>query len=387
MPLRIPAYSELDREQIEILNIPLQGKHLVVGPPGSGKTVMALHRAQMFGLANVHNLFLTHGKALSKYLEQAVYDTPGVGGGAFTMHAWLHDFYRKYFNRSFPHIGEWGVDWMQVLRDVDAMLKGKDKVFRPYGHFRPYDHLVIDEGQDFAKELYLVAPSLAEHITVFADENQRLWPDNATIREISAHLGVDASCCGPHFIHKNHRNTRQIALLAAEFYAGAVSGIPELPDRQGETPAVFETRALGNQGRYIGNFARTYTDASIGVICPDAETVNELAKWIRKFAPATLVQSQPAQFDFRTPGVMLVTYQTAKGLEFDSVFLVALDRLTYSETVVWKMRLYVAIARARNSLYLMYSGDRPPFMDRIPSGLLDWHELPAPQVNASQGSQ
>ncbi len=378
MTLSIPAYSQLDTEQVEVLNLPLTGKHLVVGPPGSGKTILAIHRTRLFWKDGLRSVFLTHGKALSRYLDQAILETPGAAGSASTMHAWLYWLYQKYFKRSYPGVGEWVVDWMQVLRDVDGMRNGSDNIFRPYGRFQPYAHMVLDEGQDFAKEMYLVLHVLADSVTVFADENQRLYEDNSTIRDIASYMAVDRRCCQPHVLRKNHRNTLQIALVAREFYAGAASGIPELPDRQGDKPLVVCAEDLSSQARFIARYARTYAHRSVGVICPHRQTVSELERLIRQFVPGVPVQSNDREFDFRKPGVILVTYQTAKGLEFDTVFLPALDRLPYSETDVWKMRLYVAMARARSELVLLYSADAPAFLTRIPSDLLNRYEAREP---------
>lgn len=46
MGIRLPAWNELSKdEQVPILNLPLDKNCVVLGPPGSGKTVLALHRA------------------------------------------------------------------------------------------------------------------------------------------------------------------------------------------------------------------------------------------------------------------------------------------------------------------------------------------------------
>ena len=47
--MRLPTYEELARvaEQLEVLEHPLDKSLFVAGPPGSGKTVLAVQRADM----------------------------------------------------------------------------------------------------------------------------------------------------------------------------------------------------------------------------------------------------------------------------------------------------------------------------------------------------
>ena len=47
--MRLPTYDELAsvEEQLQVLERPLDRSLFVAGPPGSGKTVLALQRAQM----------------------------------------------------------------------------------------------------------------------------------------------------------------------------------------------------------------------------------------------------------------------------------------------------------------------------------------------------
>ena len=47
--MRLPTYDELAsvEEQLQVLEHPLDQSLFVAGPPGSGKTVLALQRAQM----------------------------------------------------------------------------------------------------------------------------------------------------------------------------------------------------------------------------------------------------------------------------------------------------------------------------------------------------
>jgi len=50
---RLPSYQELTKEQINIHNLPSEGKYLVIGRQEPGKTVIAIYRAQMLRRANL----------------------------------------------------------------------------------------------------------------------------------------------------------------------------------------------------------------------------------------------------------------------------------------------------------------------------------------------
>ena len=43
--MRLPEYEKLSKSQVDIYRDKIEGNMLVSGPPGSGKTILALHRA------------------------------------------------------------------------------------------------------------------------------------------------------------------------------------------------------------------------------------------------------------------------------------------------------------------------------------------------------
>ncbi len=81
----------------------------------------------------------------------------------------------------------------------------------------------------------------------------------------------------------------------------------------------------------------------------------------------------PQELDFDVPGVKVVNYASAKGLEFDTVFLPELQAVTDDpHGATLRMRFYVLVSRARDSLYLMYSSDtEPPVIQDMPPDLLE----------------
>jgi Cdc6-like AAA superfamily ATPase len=65
--MKLPSYQDLSKEQDRINNLPLEGSYLVTGPPGTGKTVMALYRAQMLSKRNAKAQLLMYSRLLSQY--------------------------------------------------------------------------------------------------------------------------------------------------------------------------------------------------------------------------------------------------------------------------------------------------------------------------------
>ena len=140
--------------------------------------------------------------------------------------------------------------------------------------------------------------------------------------------------------------------------------MPDLPEREGERPALIQFENLHATVDYIARFERNNSDLDIGVLTP---TKSLQKKFINRLEGKTTnpVQSYRAgekqKVDFAQPGIRVINYQSAKGLEFDAVFLPELQELTDDLAAPGvKMRFYVLLSRARTQLFLSYSGAEGP---------------------------
>ena len=79
--MRLPTYDEISRddEQLNVYETPFDESLFVVGPPGSGKTVLAVHRAQMLANAGNTVVLITYSRMLRRLIAQL---TGGTGAGA-----------------------------------------------------------------------------------------------------------------------------------------------------------------------------------------------------------------------------------------------------------------------------------------------------------------
>lgn len=362
--MKLPSYQDLSKEQDKINNLALDGSYLVTGPPGTGKTVMALYRSQMLTKKKKQAHLLMYSRLLSQYTSTAIEEL-GISGAVKTFHSWFSSFYRAKYKVNPPQTAPYVYEWVEILTRVNTDPPPKESL--------PY--LIIDEGQDLSDRFYPVARHISRHLTVFADENQRLNEYNSTLDDIQAYSGIEKRF----ELRRNYRNTREIALLAADFCTGLSTGVPDLPERRGEKPKLVHTTNLHETVDFISRFERNHADLEIGVFTQrkklqssivnrlEGKTTNPVQYYVGgKGAEAT-------KLDFDVPGIKVVNYASAKGLEFDAVFIPELQLLTLDPTSAeFKMLFYVLVSRARDDLYLMYSGDgEPHVMSAFPRDLLE----------------
>nr|MBM1003027.1 hypothetical protein [Desulfofustis sp. PB-SRB1] len=223
----LPGIHELNKDQDEALALPLEGQHLIIGGPGTGKSVVALLRARRLSEKDktyrtlVYNHLLDHSNRHLFGSEQAF--------SAKTWDTWFRDIC-KYFFKSVPTRepdypgGYRPIDWDAVelkVQSLDNIPDQSDKF------------IVIDEGQDMPPAFYRTLAHLGfENFYVAADQNQQIHPDKCSSRQdIENTLAIEPGDTLE--LKTNYRNTRPIALLAQHFYpADPASPKPDLPDLQ-----------------------------------------------------------------------------------------------------------------------------------------------------------
>lgn len=405
--MRFPKLSELDKDQSAIYNgAPPEGTVLIVGPPGTGKSVIAFHRAHLLQQIGRSPRVIMYNKVLARYTSNRGNIASEVR--VSTLHSWAYGWWNRVVERGNarpPMIDgdRFAHDWtaMQVEAAKRASSQGGAQAVN-------WGHLVIDEGQDFPRSMYTclhltlsvanasgAEPKLA--VTVLADENQRLTPSkNSTIEEIRQALGLHAGDRNVFSLKKNYRNTRQVAEFARSFYAGLPTGMPAPPTRKGDLPVVSMV-ARDTHGKFlnacaekIAMYAKAYRTEEIAVLAMQDKVRESMFNRMKAKLHGEKIEVQSYSssdeelrvddLTFDKPGhVTVLNAASAKGLEFDAVFIVDPGVLMSngSADLNVKMTLYVLCSRARSFLNVMLLDDdnAQKLLQWVPDALYEKEEL------------
>ena len=243
-----------------------------------------------------------------------------------------------------------------------------------------YDVVVIDEAQDFsANQVRAVQNHLAaDHsATYILDAAQRIYPRFFTWKE--AGLAIPA---GSYFrLNTNHRNTKQIATFATQLLVGLDltddGTIPDLKQCKddGELPCVILGQFSAQMNWAIAQIKKLdLKNESVAFLHPKG------GGWFRyhiqalkQFKLPYVHIAQKADWPQGSENIGLSTLHSAKGLEFDHVFILGLnaevaphgeDEETGFENL--QRLLAMAVGRARKTVAMGFkANDAPPFMKLV----------------------
>ena len=184
---------------------PKEERTLVIGGPGTGKTVLCLHRAGRHRRLHEHYRFLVWNHLLHRASRQLC----GEELAGETWEAWFDRMFRERTGRALPRGPAEGdgdyrpIDWEAVQRSVPT---------RPLvPAYAPW--LVIDEGQDMPPQFYRMLVEFGyTRFFVSADQNQQITERHSSRRDIETELDIDTE--DVIVLKCNYRNSTPVARLA-----------------------------------------------------------------------------------------------------------------------------------------------------------------------------
>lgn len=250
------------------------------------------------------------------------------------------------------------IDWHQVVE----MMIGRESL--------NYDVVIVDEAQDFAaNQIRAVAGHLASPhcLTLVMDTVQRLYPRGFRWGE----TGLDMRGAAYHRLTENHRNTIEIA----QFAAGIIEGMPV--DDDGTLPDFNGATRHGERPTIVTGLYQAQVQCAIDRIRNEIDLGSETVAFLKpragiwfRYLRSALARAgisfveltRDRDWPTGPENVALSTMHSAKGLEFDHVFVLGLSESnapvpTDDEDdggLQLRRLLAMAIGRARKSVIIGY---------------------------------
>lgn len=335
----------LTKEQAQIMNALGMNSHLLIeGNAGTGKTLLATEFAQKSAEKGEKVLYLTFNKNLAKNINAHVLQKKNLK--VINIHALFGEYVtidvpkmnknpQKYFGEELP---EQFFEWVNSLppEELDDLK---------------YDLLVMDEGQDIIKPVYLYSLDVLlknglekGKWAIFYDEKQNIYnPEYADGMDI-----IESYSCTRFKLFVNCRNTVQIGT-----YSSKMSGVEinEFLHENGEEVQKIAYTDLADFKQQIKNIVKELRSEKI-----DPADVVFLAP--KKYSNSILheigfeVNELGNQFDIGSLLPRYSTIQGFKGLDAKIVILVDVDNISDKNFAKF---MYIAGTRARTLLYVVAS--------------------------------
>ena len=308
----------MDEEQLDIINDTVDSSILVAGCAGSGKSVIAMHKAEQLSTLGEEVILIAYTISLSNFMNV------GKRVGPYRFY-----YYNQWKSQGMPKA----------------------------------DYIIVDEIQDFTREEiceFMVAAN--KHIMFFGDTAQSIYKQygkpTLSIEEISELTKLDIL-----MLYNNYRLPRSVAKITQNYVGVNVDPYKDkvYQNKEKTIPYICFKKSIAEQVDSICNIFKENKGLSIGVLLPSNENVvticNDLklrnVSFEEKYSVTTATGKQFVdKLDFTTITPKLMTYHSAKGLQFDIVILPMYNGAADTES---RKALYVAMTRTMHKLYIFFS--------------------------------
>ncbi|RAV04071.1 UvrD-helicase domain-containing protein [Paenibacillus sp. YN15] len=252
----------------------------------------------------------------------------------------------------------------EVLQeDLAALLHIHNRFYGIHGNDR-FDHIVIDEAQDFSplQVLVLKAHSKNHSFTILGDLAQGIH-DYKGVRSWEEFAGLFGPEETETFqLNRSYRSTMEIIQFANGIIAhsGVAVSLAVPVFRSGEQVRVEQA---AKRLPALVQAVRQLSEEAHGTIAVIGRTEKECAAIHKElvaagFSPALLTASQQSYGG----GLSVLPVYLSKGFEFDAVLVADVDEIRYKDSPRDAKLLYVACTRALHDLRLQYTGRPSPLL-------------------------
>lgn len=356
------------------------GNQIIKGPPGSGKTLVLIHRCRhlvRYGHGIRKILLVCYNIALVGYLKRLLQEK-GLGVGEEGIHAChFFELCSRILGEPVHYENEDSEYYALVAQEaLERTLQGKALV-------GPYDAVLIDEGQDFDEPMLRTLVGVLRpggDLVICLDSCQDLYRRRFSWKSV----GIQAAG-RMRRLRRVYRNTSEIFDFTQRFIGESPvtgkqlnllpdafafrAGPPEMPrlenDEDVEAFLIDDLkRSIDSDGYRRSEIAVIYNDKVYGPslfaydnralpmrVLQRLETSGIPAAWVSRD-----VRSKE-MYDITTDRVSVISIHSAKGLDFDLVYLMGMDRIRPSTATrdALVTLVYVAMTRAKYRLVIPWA--------------------------------
>lgn len=327
--------SELDEDQIKVLNAVNDKSCIVSGCAGSGKSILALIKAQRIQREKGNNYqIIVFTKALCKYMNA-------------------------------------GRKELKLNNEFDYHWWWKNRKGCPSS-----DYVIVDEIQDFSEdEIKDFIDATKKNFFFFGDTAQSIYEglkDTVKVEDINYVMGTRAKTFE---LYRNYRLPKTVA-KAVQYVGVDLDGfdIDTYRSKESAMPRFVRYNSFEEQIEAISRLVKGGSVDDVGILLPHNEAVKDVHDLLKKkninhelkYDDKNDFRNSINNLDFTTDNPKVMTYHSAKGLQFGTVFLPGVDEKREDSE---RKALYVAMTRTYRNLFVMYSGSLPFPLSKVPSDL------------------
>lgn len=323
--------AEADDYQVRIISKRVNQSYIVRGCAGSGKSILALWKVKQIQEESKGSFyFIVYTLTLKQYMKDGITATG------------LRDDKVMHFEQ-----------WLRLPN-------------------RNADYIIVDEAQDFTEEQIMMFKNSARVATwLYGDSAQQIYgwrtPPPVKMEDI-----ITLTRFQDEKLVFNHRLPKKIARFA-EFIPEDTVELELVCKNEGtEKPKLLSYPTLDAQLDAIIQIIKNRNFEDVGIFLPNNEDVKRISEYLTKKGLNNEVKYSIGRntvntLNFNSDNPKITTYHSAKGLQFEAVFIPACNTSDKDK----RNALYVAITRTYQSLYMLYSGNYSTFFDDIPTSLYD----------------
>lgn len=350
---------DLDKDQMAILAAPSDGKYIVSGPPGSGKSNLLVLRAKHLTTHNVSGFrVLAFNQVLVRFLRasRSVPDKKIT-----TAMAWLED---QLWDLEGERIEE---DDFETKRKM--LLEAIVKHLRDRNRAELVHTLLIDEFQDYTLEEIAMFERMATNLFMVGDIRQQIYKSDATIASVKE-LTERFQTTELKFHYRLGRNICTFADRLAKSERGHVRISDGCQYNEDDNPSLVDPPFRGSLTQQVAEVIRrcevqmdAFRGELIGVLCASNAIIDDVATALDGALPGLITVQQSGEytdFDESRP-VVVSNIHNAKGLEFRCVHIIGAEALKKKPRS--RALAYTAVTRGKTRVSFYCEGTMNDFLE------------------------